>query len=62
MIVIITGASHTGKTVLAQRMLEKYKELLKNKLNIFNIYGILISGGIPYVERCAKTFYWPYDA
>ena len=25
MIVIITGASHTGKTVLAQRMLEKYK-------------------------------------
>ena len=25
MVVIITGASHTGKTVLAQRMLEKYK-------------------------------------
>ena len=25
MIVIITGASHTGKTVLAQRMLEKFK-------------------------------------
>ena len=25
MIVIITGASHSGKTVLAQRMLEKYK-------------------------------------
>ncbi len=25
MILIITGASHTGKTVLAQRMLEKYK-------------------------------------
>lgn len=25
MIVIITGASHTGKTLLAQRMLEKYK-------------------------------------
>lgn len=25
MIVIITGASHTGKTVLAQRMLDKYK-------------------------------------
>lgn len=24
MIIIITGASHTGKTVLAQRMLEKY--------------------------------------
>ena len=25
MIIILTGASHTGKTVLAQRMLEKYK-------------------------------------
>ena len=25
MIIIITGASHTGKTHLAQRMLEKYK-------------------------------------
>lgn len=25
MIIIITGASHTGKTVLAQQMLEKYK-------------------------------------
>ena len=25
MIIIITGASHTGKTILAQRMLEKYK-------------------------------------
>ncbi len=25
MIIIITGASHTGKTVLAQRLLEKYK-------------------------------------
>lgn len=25
MIVLITGASHTGKTALAQRMLEKYQ-------------------------------------
>ena len=25
MIVIITGASHTGKTILAQKLLEKYK-------------------------------------
>lgn len=25
MVIIITGASHTGKTLLAQRMLEKYK-------------------------------------
>ena len=25
MVIIITGASHTGKTVLAQKMLEKFK-------------------------------------
>ena len=25
MIILITGASHTGKTLLAQRMLERYK-------------------------------------
>ena len=25
MVIIITGASHTGKTLLAQRMLEEYK-------------------------------------
>lgn len=25
MIVLITGASHTGKTALAQKLLEKYK-------------------------------------
>ena len=24
MIILITGASHTGKTLLAQKMLEKY--------------------------------------
>ena len=25
MIILLTGASHTGKTALAQRLLEKYK-------------------------------------
>ena len=25
MVVLITGASHTGKTLLAQKLLEKYK-------------------------------------
>ena len=25
MVILITGASHTGKTLLAQKMLEKYK-------------------------------------
>ena len=29
LIIIITGASHTGKTVLAQRMLEKYIEIVR---------------------------------
>ena len=39
MIILITGASHTGKTVLAQKLLEKYKypyisiEHLKNGFN-----------------------------
>ena len=28
MIVLITGASHTGKTALAKKLLEKYKRKL----------------------------------
>ena len=28
MIILITGASHTGKTALAQKLLEKYKSHL----------------------------------
>ena len=38
MIILITGASHTGKTLLAQKLLEKYKfpyfsiDLLKMRL------------------------------
>jgi cytidylate kinase len=32
MVIIITGATHTGKTLLAQRMLEEYK------------YRILVTG------------------
>jgi len=39
MIIIVTGASHSGKTVLAQRMLEKYKypyeTLNENNFNEF---------------------------
>ena len=38
MIIIITGPSHTGKTALAQRLLEKYNDFksfkFQNKLNI----------------------------
>ena len=29
MIILITGASHTGKTLLAQRMLEEYGETIE---------------------------------
>lgn len=25
MVILVTGASHTGKTLLAQRLLEKYR-------------------------------------
>ena len=31
MIVLITGASHTGKTLLAQKLLEKYKYPIGNR-------------------------------
>ncbi len=59
MIVIITGASHTGKTVLAQRMLEKYKypyvsidhlkmgliRILRRRMmtNLSDIFGLLFA-------------------
>ena len=33
MIILITGASHTGKTLLAQKMLVKYFSLMNAKEN-----------------------------
>ena len=61
MIVLITGASHTGKTALAQKLLEKYKfaylwpivrEMIKtaieNKQNLI-------------VEGCYIPFNWQKD-
>lgn len=36
MIILITGASHTGKTALAQRLLEKYKYKIDVDLEYIN--------------------------
>ena len=55
MIVLITGASHTGKTVLAQKLLEKYKypyfsiDHLKMGL-IRSGYTKLKSEDVPYAD------------
>lgn len=60
MIIIITGASHTGKTVLAQKILEKYKypylsiDLLK--------MGLIRSGYTkltPEDDEELKAYLWP---
>lgn len=60
MVIIITGASHTGKTHLAQKILEKYKypylsiDLLK--------MGLIRSGNTdltPYNDNELKDYLWP---
>ena len=61
MIVLITGASHTGKTVLAQKLLEKYKYPY---LSIDHLkMGLIRSGYTPLTptsDDCALTDYlWP---
>ena len=61
MIVIITGASHTGKTVLAQKLLEKYKYPY---LSIDHLkMGLIRSGNTdltPLSDEDALTAYlWP---
>ena len=43
MVILITGASHVGKTLLAQRMLEKYKYPY---LSIDHLKMGLIRGGL----------------
>ena len=61
MIVLITGASHVGKTVLAQRLLEKYKYpyLSMDHLKM----GLIRSGNTeltPISDDGAMTAYlWP---
>ena len=47
MIILITGASHTGKTLLAQKMLEKYKYPY---LSIDHLKMGLIRGGFVFIK------------
>lgn len=60
MVYIITGASHTGKTALAQRMLEKYKYpyLSMDHLKM----GLIRSGNTsltPYDDAELTVYLWP---
>ena len=60
MVVIITGASHTGKTLLSQRMLEKYKFPY---LSIDHLkMGLIRSGNTkltPEDDDQLTTYLWP---
>ena len=60
MIIIITGASHTGKTLLTQRMLEKYKFPY---LSIDHLKMGLIRNGntklTPEDDDKLTTYLWP---
>ena len=60
MIVLITGASHTGKTVLAQRLLEKYKYPY---LSIDHLkMGLIRSGNTeltPMDDKELTEYLWP---
>lgn len=60
MIILIAGASHTGKTVLAQKLLEKYK------IPYFSIdhlkMGLIRSGNInltPEDDNELEKYLWP---
>ena len=62
MIILIMGASHTGKTVLAQKLLEEYKypyfsiDLLK--------MGLIRSGSTdltPEDDEELMTYLWPIE-
>ena len=60
MIVLITGASHTGKTVLAQKLLEKYKYPY---LSIDHLkMGLIRSGNTeltPMDDNALTEYLWP---
>ena len=61
MIVLITGASHTGKTVLAQKLLEKYKYPY---LSIDHLkMGLIRSGNTSLTptsdDRALTDYLWP---
>ena len=60
MVIIITGASHTGKTLLAQRMLEKYQYPY---ISIDHLkMGLIRSGNTtltPADDEEMTTYIWP---
>ena len=60
MIILITGASHTGKTLLAQKMLEKYKYPY---LSIDHLKMVLIRSGntvlTPEDDESLTGYLWP---
>jgi len=60
MIILITGASHTGKTVLAQKLLEKYKYPY---LSIDHLKMGLIRSGCtnltPEDDHALTDYLWP---
>ena len=60
MIILITGASHTGKTALAQKLLEKYKYPY---LSIDHLkMGLIRSGNIeltPMDDNDLTEYLWP---
>ena len=60
MIILITGASHTGKTLLAQRLLEKYKY---SYLSIDHLkMGLIRSGNTsltPEDDEALTDYLWP---
>ncbi|MBQ2497502.1 MAG: adenylate kinase, partial [Prevotella sp.] len=60
MIILITGASHTGKTLLAQRMLERYKYPY---LSIDHLkMGLIRSGNTkltPKDDDALTEYLWP---
>ncbi len=73
MVILITGASHTGKTLLAQRMLEKYKypafsidHLKMGLIRLWPIVREIIKTAIEnrqnlIVEGCYVPFDWRND-
>jgi adenylate kinase family enzyme len=60
MVILITGASHTGKTLLAQRILEKYKYTY---LSIDHLkMGLIRSGNTsltPEDDDALTEYLWP---
>ena len=60
MIIIITGASHTGKTILAQRMLEKYKypylSIDHLKMGLIRTNNTTLT---PYDDEKLTDYLWP---